>query len=89
MRDLMSDKIFTPDEIESESLPGPRVAYIKEISQDEANGFADFDFEARLPSEAKLYAIRSGDGKTIGITDSWAAAYWAALSNDLSPLSVH
>ena len=89
MRDLMCDELFTPDGIGPDSQPTVRFAYIKEISQDEASAFADLDLEARLPAGAKLYAIRSGDGKTLGVTDSWDAAYWAALSNDLSPLSVH
>ena len=87
MSSLMSDEVFTLDA--PENGPDERFAYIKEITHEEANAFVDLDPENSLPAGAKCYAVRTGDGKMIGITDSWAAAYWTALSNDFSPLSVH
>jgi len=89
MRDLMSDEFFTVDAMELDRGPNGRFAYIREITQDEASIFTSLDPEAILPSGVKLYAVRADDGKTLGITDSWAAAYWTALSHDFSPLSVH
>jgi hypothetical protein len=87
MNDFIGEHLFTLSA--PESAPDERFAYIKEISQEEARVFVDLDPVGALPADARCYAVRSGDGKMIGITDSWAAAYWTALSNDLSPLSVH
>lgn len=89
MRNLISDEFLVLDAIENERASNARLAYIREITQDEASAFVDLNSESGLPAAAKLYAVRTGDGKMIGITDSWAAAYWTALSNDCSPLSVH
>lgn len=89
MRDLMNDELFELDGIEPDRQSKARFAYIREITQDEASAFVQVGPEASLPPGAKFYAVCADDGKMIGITDSWAAAYWTALSNDLSPLSVH
>jgi hypothetical protein len=71
------------------SATDERFAYIREITLEEASAFAELDCVSSLPAGARCFAVRTEEGKMIGITDSWAAAYWAALSNDFSPLSVH
>lgn len=89
MRDLMNDEFFELEDIEFERASEARFAYIREISLDEASFFVQVGPELSLRPGTKFYAVRADDGKMIGVTDSWAAAYWTALSNDLSPLSVH
>ena len=67
-----------------------RLAYIKVIDLDEARALgARIPSEIKLPAGMKLYALHAADGTTIGITDNWAAAYCAALQNNLVPVSVH
>jgi hypothetical protein len=87
MSNLISEEGIVPDA--PGNAPDERFAYIKEITQEEASTFAELDSVSSLPAGARCFAVRTEEGKMIGITDSWAAAYWAALSNDFSPLSVH
>jgi len=67
-----------------------RLAYIKVIDLNEARALgARIPSEIELPPGVKLYALHAADGTTIGITDNWAAAYCAAVQNNLVPVSVH
>jgi|SoiMethySBSTD1v2_1073268.scaffolds.fasta_scaffold71455_4 hypothetical protein len=78
------------DEINAPIFEGTRLAYIKTIDLDEARALGVvIPSEIRLPQGVKLYALHAADGTTLGITDTWASAYSAAVQNNFVPLSVH
>ena len=78
------------DEINAPVFEGTRLAYIKTIDLDEARALGVvIPSEIRLPQGVKLYALHAADGTTLGITDTWASAYSAAVQNNFVPLSVH
>jgi len=78
------------DEINAPIFEGTRLAYIKTIDLDEARALGVvIPSEIRLPEDVKLYALHAADGTTLGITDTWASAYSAAVQNNFVPLSVH
>jgi len=77
-------------EINAPIFEGTRLAYIKTIDIDEARALGVvIPSEIRLPQGVKLFALHAADGTTLGITDSWASAYSAAVQNNFVPLSVH
>lgn len=82
----MNAKTISDQEIRFE---GARLAYIKAIGVDEARALGAVPSDIKLPEGVKLYAIHAADGTPIAIMDTWAAAYGAAVQNDLIPLSVH
>lgn len=78
------------EEINAPVFEGTRLAYIKTIDLDEARALGVvIPSEIRLPRGVKLYALHAADGTTLGITDTWASAYSAAVQNNFVPLSVH
>ena len=78
------------DEINAPVFEGSRFAYIKSIDIDEARALGVvIPSEIRLPQGVKLFALHAADGTTLGITDTWASAYSAAVQNNFVPLSVH
>jgi len=78
------------DEINAPVFEGTRLAYIKSIDLDEARAMGVvIPSEIRLPHGVKLFALHAADGTTLGITDTWASAYSAAVQNNFVPLSVH
>ena len=78
------------DEINAPVFEGTRLAYIKTIDLDEARALGVvIPSEIRLPHGVKLFALHAADGTTLGITDTWASAYSAAVQNNFVPLSVH
>ena len=86
----MSEDFIEEVELDLEDDSQGRLAYIKVIDLDEARALgARIPSEIKLPHGAKLYALNTADGATIGITDNWAAAYSAAVQNNLVPVSVH
>ena len=77
-------------EINAPIFEGTRLAYIKTIDISEARALGVvIPSEIRLPQGVKLFALHAADGTTLGITDSWASAYSAAVQNNFVPLSVH
>jgi len=77
-------------EINAPIFEGTRLAYIKSIDIDEARALGVvIPSEIRLPQGVKLFALHAADGTTLGITDTWASAYSAAVQNNFVPLSVH
>jgi len=77
-------------EINAPVFEGTRLAYIKSIDIDEARALGVvIPSEIRLPQGVKLFALHAADGTTLGITDTWASAYSAAVQNNFVPLSVH
>ena len=86
----MSDDLIDEMELHLGDDSQARLAYIKVIDLDEARALgAKIPSEIMLPTGVKLYALHTADGATIGITDNWAAAYSAAVQNNLVPVSVH
>jgi len=78
------------DEINAPVFEGTRLAYIKTIDLEEARALGVvIPSEIRLPQGVKLFALHAADGTTLGITDTWASAYSAAVQNNFVPLSVH
>jgi len=78
------------EEIQAPVFEGTRLAYIKTIDLDEARAMGVIiPSEIKLPNGVKLYALHAADGTTLGITDTWASAYSAAVQNNFVPLSVH
>ena len=75
-------------EINAPVFEGTRLAYIRTIGLDEARAMGVvIPSEIKLPAGVKLYALHAADGTTLGITDTWASAYTAALQNNFVPLS--
>jgi hypothetical protein len=86
----MRDDFFDDVELEDSDSTLTRLAYIKVIDLNQARALgAMIPSEIELPLGMKLYALHGADGTTIGITDNWAAAYSAAVHNNLVPVSVH
>jgi hypothetical protein len=86
--DTDDEELF--DEINAPVFEGTRLAYIKTIDLDEARALGVvIPSEIRLPQGVKLFALHAADGTTLGITDTWASAYSAAVQNNFVPLSVH
>ena len=78
------------EEIDAPVFEGTRLAYIRTIGLDEARAMGVvIPSEIKVPPGMKLYALHAADGTTLGITDTWASAYSAALQNNFVPLSVH
>jgi len=63
------------------------VAYIKEMSPDEAHRM--FPTVSGLPEGLNIFALHSADGTPLALTDSRHAALNQAMEEDLSIASVH
>src|SRR5262245_29214144 len=88
--ELFDDDDDEDAEIQAPVFEGTRLAYIKTIGLDEARAMGVIiPSEIKLPNGVKLYALHAADGTTLGITDTWASAYSAAVQNNFVPLSVH
>jgi hypothetical protein len=68
-------------------LGGGRVAYVREIGG--AQAAALLGPMARVPAEAKLFALYAADGTPVAIAGSREAALANAFEHDLEPMSVH
>ena len=78
------------DSFEFEEEPHrARLAYIKSLSLGQAQALGILPVDIALPEGTKVYAIHTADGTPVGIMDTWASAYGAAVQNDFVPLSVH
>ena len=75
--------------VEGTGFEGSRLAYIKPIGASEAHTLGVVPSDIKLPEGIQLYAIHTADGTPVAIMDTWAAAFGAAVQNDLTPLSVH
>jgi len=80
---------FGEAEVDILAADPARMAYIKKIGVDEARAAGAIPSNIRLPKGVQLYAIHAADGTRLAIMDNWAAAYGAALENELVPVSVH
>lgn len=73
--------------LELQNLGGGEVAYIKEMTSDEAERM--FPAIENLPSGLQLFALTAADGTPILVTDSLNAAAAQARSDDLEIQNVH
>jgi hypothetical protein len=73
--------------LEFQSLGGGEVAYIKQMTADEAE--RRFPAIESLPRGILLFALTAADGSPILVTDSFTAAAAQARSDDLEIQCVH
>ena len=74
-------------ELELAKLGGGQVAYIKELSTDEAQRL--YPAVKDLPGGIHLFALHAADGTPIALTDSRQAAIGHAKGDKLEVASVH
>jgi hypothetical protein len=77
---VMSDR-------ELAALGGGRVAYIKQLSSEEAMRI--YPSANELPPGIRLFALHAADGTPIVLTDTRQAAVGHALGDELEIASVH
>ena len=81
---------FSEGELNESGRSPDRLAYIKAVDVVDASALGvDIPSDITLPPGVKLYVLHSANGTAIGISDSWAAAYSAAVQDNLIPVSVH
>jgi hypothetical protein len=68
-------------------LGGGELAYIKELTSDEAGKL--FPKIKGIPKGINLYALHAADGTPIALTDTLQAAIGHAIEDDLTVSSVH
>jgi hypothetical protein len=73
--------------LELQNLGGGEVAYIKEMTSDEAE--RRFPAIEKLPAGLQLFALTAADGTPILVTDSLNAAAAQARSDDLEIQNLH
>ncbi len=73
--------------LEFQNLGGGEVAYIKEMTSDEAE--RRFPAIENLPAGLQLFALTAADGTPILVTDSLNAAAAQARSDELEIQNVH
>ena len=78
---------FVIDEIEFAHLGDGEIAYIKEMTTDEAEKL--FPSVTGLPQGVNLYALHAADGTPIALTDTRQAAIGHAMDGQLELASVH
>ena len=83
----VSDHAHIMSQRELAQLGDGRIAYIKELSADEAQRM--FPAVEGLPAGINLFALQAADGTPIALTDSRQAALGHALGDELEVASVH
>lgn len=88
-RKRVADAAVAPimSEIELARLGGGQIAYIKELTSDEARQM--FPSVEGLPNGIGLYALHAADGTPIALTDSRQAAVSHAMGDELQIASIH
>jgi len=74
---------------DGETAHPAQLAYIKALKFEQARALGFIPDDLVLPAGTKLYALHTADGTPLGIMDTWASAYGAAVQNDYLPMSVH
>jgi len=74
-------------QIELARLGGGQVAYIKELTSDEARRM--FPSVEGLPNGLDLFSLHAADGTPIALTDTRQAAVSHAMGDELEIASVH
>lgn len=75
--------------IEFAHLGGGEVAYIKELSSDQAMEMFPTMSETDFPRGIPLFVLHAADGTPLSIADSRSGAIGDAIEHDLEPLSLH
>ena len=88
-RKRVADAAMAPimSQIELARLGGGRIAYIKELTSEEARQM--FPAVEGLPSGIDLFALHAADGTPIALTDSRQAAVSHAMGDELQIASIH
>jgi hypothetical protein len=88
-RKEVADAAVAPimSQIELARLGGGQIAYIKELTSDEARRM--FPAIEGLPSGIELFALHAADGTPIALTDSRQAAVSHAMGDELEIASIH
>jgi hypothetical protein len=73
-------------EMEFASLGEGEVAYIREMSSQEAR---DLFPEVKIPEGIEIFAVHGADGRPIALTDTRFAAIGSAKEQNLDIVSVH
>lgn len=73
-------------EIEFASLGEGEVAYIREMSSQEAR---DLFPDVKIPEGIDIFAVHGADGRAIALTDTRFAAIGSAKEQNLDIVSVH
>ena len=84
-RDVLPPPAMSMNELAK--LGGGKIAYIKEMTPDEAK--AMFPAIEGLPTGINLYALHAADGTPIALTDSHQAAVGHAMGDELEIASLH
>jgi hypothetical protein len=74
-------------QLELARLGGGQIAYIKEMTADEARRM--FPLLEGLPRDTDLFALHAADGTPIALTDSRQAAVSHAMGDELEIAAVH
>jgi hypothetical protein len=74
-------------DVELARLGGGQVAYIKELTSDEARRM--FPAVEGLPKGLDLFSLHAADGTPIALTDTRQAAVSHAMGDELEIASVH
>lgn len=74
-------------EVELARLGGGHIAYIRELTSDEAHQM--FPSIEGLPTGIILFALHGADGTPIALTDSRQAAIGHAMDDELEVASIH
>ncbi|MEM7619168.1 MAG: DUF1150 domain-containing protein [Pseudomonadota bacterium] len=75
--------------IEFAHLGGGEVAYIKELTSDQALHMFPTMTETDFPKGIPLFVLHAADGTPLSIADSKSGAIGDAIEHDLEPLSLH
>ncbi len=88
-RKRVADAAMAPimSQIELARLGGGQIAYIKELTSEEARQM--FPAVEGLPSGIDLFALHAADGTPIALTDSRQAAVSHAMGDELQIASIH
>ncbi len=69
-------------------LGGGEIAYVREISAEQAHEIVD-GLPENLPVDVRLFGVYAADGTCMAITDSQESALASVWENDLHAMPVH
>lgn len=87
MEQEKQDSLPEMSSIEFAHLGGGEVAYVKELSSDEAEHL--FPAIDDLPHGINLFSLHAADGTPLALAESRSAAIANAMEHDLETVSVH
>lgn len=84
---MMKNMLSHMSELDFEALGGQDLAYITELPREEALELAQ-DLGVDI-GQSKLYALHSGDGTRVAVTDDHGEAMVNAWEIGLTPVTLH